>query len=130
MISGSGRPPGEGNDYPLQYSCLENSTMLVPYQYNVSITFICTWKPKNSCDLSIGIMALLQRSETQPAGLPRMCCCCCSVAQLCPTLCDPLDGATGFPVPHYLLEFLRFVSTESVMLSNRLILCCPLLLLP
>ena len=23
-ISGSGRPPGEGNGYPLQYSCLEN----------------------------------------------------------------------------------------------------------
>ena len=25
-IPGSGRSPGEGNDYPLQYSCLENST--------------------------------------------------------------------------------------------------------
>ena len=25
-IPGSGRPPGEGNGYPLQYSCLENST--------------------------------------------------------------------------------------------------------
>ena len=25
-IPGSGRCPGEGNDYPLQYSCLENST--------------------------------------------------------------------------------------------------------
>ena len=24
-IPGSGRFPGEGNDYPLQYSCLENS---------------------------------------------------------------------------------------------------------
>ena len=24
-IPGSGRPPGEGNDNPLQYSCLENS---------------------------------------------------------------------------------------------------------
>ena len=24
-ISGSGRFPGEGNNYPLQYSCLENS---------------------------------------------------------------------------------------------------------
>ena len=23
-ISGLGRSPGEGNDYPLQYSCLEN----------------------------------------------------------------------------------------------------------
>ena len=24
LIPGSGRSPGEGNDYPLQYSCLEN----------------------------------------------------------------------------------------------------------
>ena len=24
-IPGSGRSPGEGNGYPLQYSCLENS---------------------------------------------------------------------------------------------------------
>ena len=25
VIPGSGRSPGEGNGYPLQYSCLENS---------------------------------------------------------------------------------------------------------
>ena len=25
LITGSGRSPGEGNGYPLQYSCLENS---------------------------------------------------------------------------------------------------------
>ena len=30
---------------------------------------------------------------------------CCSVAQSCPTLCDPMDCSTpGFPVLHYLLE--------------------------
>ena len=30
---------------------------------------------------------------------------CCSVAQLCPTLCDPMDCSTpGFPVLHQLLE--------------------------
>ena len=33
-------------------------------------------------------------------------CCFCSVAQLCPTLCDPMDcSLPGFPVLHYLLEF-------------------------
>ena len=34
MIPGSGRSPGEGNDNPLQYSCLENphgQTSLVGY---------------------------------------------------------------------------------------------------
>ena len=30
----------------------------------------------------------------------------CSAAQLCPTLCSPMDGSTpGFPVLHYLPEF-------------------------
>ena len=33
------------------------------------------------------------------------CCCCYSVAQLCPTLCNPMDCSTpGFPVLHYFLE--------------------------
>ena len=74
LISGSGRSPGGVNDCPLQDSCPENSIMLVPYQYKVSITFTCAWKPRNSYDLFIGIVALLQRSETQPAGLLRSAC--------------------------------------------------------
>ena len=57
--------------------------------------------------------------------------CCCSVAQSCPTLCDPRDCSTpGFPVLHYLLEFAKLMSIVSVMLSNHFILCHPLLLLP
>ena len=52
-----------------------------------------------------------------------------SVAQLCPTLCDPMDGSTpGLPA-HQLPE-LRLMSIESVMPSNHPILCRPLLLLP
>ena len=32
--------------------------------------------------------------------------CCCSVAQFCPTLCDPMNCSTpGFPALHYLPEF-------------------------
>ena len=31
---------------------------------------------------------------------------CCSVAQMCPTLCSPMNcGAPGLPVIHYLPEF-------------------------
>ena len=59
-------------------------------------------------------------------------CCCCSVAQSCPTLCDPTDcSMLGFPVLHHLLDWnlLRLMSIESVMPSNYLILYCPLLLL-
>ena len=55
--------------------------------------------------------------------------CCCSVAQSCLTLYDPMDCSTpGFLVLHYLPEFFKLMSTESVMPSNHLILCCPLLL--
>ena len=32
--------------------------------------------------------------------------CCCSVAQSCPTLCDPMDySMPGLSVPHYLSQF-------------------------
>ena len=37
---------------------------------------------------------------------PEGCCCCCSVAQLCLTLCHPMDCSTpGVPVHHHLPEF-------------------------
>ena len=55
----------------------------------------------------------------------------CSVAQSCPTLCDHMDCSTPvFPVLHHLQSLLKLMSMESVMSSNHLILCCPLLLLP
>ena len=55
----------------------------------------------------------------------------CSVAKLCLTLCNPMNCSTpGFPVPHHLLEFAQVHVVESVMPSNHLILCLPLLLLP
>ena len=59
-------------------------------------------------------------------------CCCCWVTQSCPTLFE-----TPWTAAHQAsLSFtnsqslLKLMSTESVMLSNHLILCCPLLLLP
>ena len=42
-----------------------------------------------------------------------------------------MDCSTpGFPVHHQLPELAQLISIESVMPSNHLILCCPLLLLP
>ena len=59
--------------------------------------------------------------------------CCCSVAQSCPTLCDPMDcSMPGVPVLHLLLEFLQLMSIELVLPTQ----CqpshplSPLLLLP
>ena len=57
--------------------------------------------------------------------------CCCSVTQSCPTLCNPMDYSTpGFPVLHQLLELAQIMSIESVMPSNHLIFCHPLLFPP
>ena len=54
-----------------------------------------------------------------------------SVAQSCPTLCDPMKHSTpGLPDHHQVWSLLRLMSIESVMLSNHLILWRPLLLLP
>ena len=39
-------------------------------------------------------------------------------------------GSMHFPVLHHLQSLLKLMSIESVMPSNHLILCCPLLLLP
>ena len=44
---------------------------------------------------------------------------------------NPIDCSTsGFPVHHFLQSLLKLMSIESVMPSNHLILCRPLLLLP
>ena len=53
-----------------------------------------------------------------------------SVAESCPT-CDSMDcSMPGHPVHHQLRNLLKFMLIVSVMPSNHLILCHPLLLLP
>ena len=58
-----------------------------------------------------------------------------SVAQLCLTLCDPMDCSSPTPIA-YLLSItnshclLTLMSIMLVMSSNRLTLCCPILPLP
>ena len=53
-----------------------------------------------------------------------------SVAQSCPTLCDPMNHSMpGLPVHHQLPEFTQ-THVKSVIPSSHLILCHPLLLLP
>ena len=54
-----------------------------------------------------------------------------SVAQSCPTLCDPMNGSTpGLPVHHRPPEFTQTHVHQVGVASNHLILCRPLLLLP
>ena len=54
-----------------------------------------------------------------------------SVTQLCPTLCDPMDCSTPASLSITSSQsLLKLMVIESVMPSNHLILCHPLLLLP
>ena len=54
-----------------------------------------------------------------------------SVAQSCPTLCDPMNRSMPGPLSiTNSRSSLRLTSIESVMSSSHLILCRPLLLLP
>ena len=54
-----------------------------------------------------------------------------SVAQLCPTLCDPMNiSMPGHPVHHQVPEFTQIHTHRVKMSSSHLILCRPLLLLP
>ena len=51
-------------------------------------------------------------------------------AQSCPTLCNPMDCSQASPSITNSQSLLKLMSIESVMPSNYLILCCPLLLPP
>ena len=71
--------------------------------------------------------ASIMRATCFPGAGPQF----SSVAQLCPTLCNSMNYSTpGLPVHHQLLEFIKLMSIESVMSSNHLVLCHPLLFLP
>ena len=55
---------------------------------------------------------------------------CCSVTKLPLTLCDPVNCNTpGFSIT-VSLSLLKLMSIESVVPSNHLILCHPILLFP
>ena len=73
-------------------------------------------------------LPLLMRSASTKAPCKT---CCCSVAQSCSTLCDPMDcSMLGVPVHHQSWSPPKPMSIVSVMPSNHVILCRPLLLLP
>ena len=59
-ISGSRRSPGEGNGYPLQYSCLENSMDGGAWQATVHGAAKSQTRPSNGdshpfCSVSVGV---------------------------------------------------------------------------
>ena len=89
-------------------------------------SFIVMEGPASSCQFWVITCSVLERV----GFMESLFYCCCSVAQLCLTLCDPVDSSTpGFPFT-ISRSLLKFMSIESVMPSNHLILCHPHILLP
>ena len=83
LIPGLGRSPGEGVGYPLQYSWASLVAQLGrnPAMWETQVQSLDWEDPLSSVQLS-------------------------SVAQSCPTLCDPMNCSTpGLPVHHRLPEF-------------------------
>ena len=84
-IPGLGRSPGEGKGYPLQYSSLENSMDCIVQGVTKS------WTRLSDFHFYFYMGYSVQFS---------------SVAQSCPTLCDPINcSMPGLPVHHQLPEF-------------------------
>ena len=84
-----------------------------------------------NCFLLCHSCLILSRSILWPLSLFESCCCCCSIAQSYPNLSDPWTVTRQAPLSSTnSWHLFKFMSIESVMLSNHLILWCPLLLLP
>ena len=100
MIPGLVRSPGEGNGNPLQYSCLENPMNRGAWQAAVhGVTRVghnLVTKPPLYLYLYLSIYLFIYLYISVQFS---------SVAQLCPTLCDPMNcSMPGLLVHHQLLD--------------------------
>ena len=100
------------------------------FQYPTLYLVLMSSQSTSSCGSSLAVLVShnLDAFENRWSVILQ---CVYSAVILCPTLCDPMDYSTpGFPVLHFFLEFAQIQVHKAVMLSNHLIFCCPLLLLP
>ena len=108
-ILGSGRYPWEGNGYPLQYSCLENPWTEEPggVQYLGSQRVRQDWATNTYTVSSVQLLSQVQLCVTPWTA----------AFQACLSITNSWN-------------LFNRMSIKSVMPPNKLILCCPLLLLP
>ena len=86
--------PGGGNGNPLQYSCLENLMNSMKRQKDMTLED----EPPRSEDVQYAAAAA-------------------KLLQLCPTLCDPIDGSPqGSPIPRILQA--RTLEWVAISFSN------------
>ena len=124
-IAGLGRSPGVGDDNPRQYSCLENpmnrgAWWAVVHGATKSQTWLNNWVLNTHFIYSA---AVGHSGNFQFVVVQLLSC-----IQLFAT---PWTEARQASLPFTVSQsLLKLTSIESVMPSNHLILCCPLLLLP
>ena len=115
MIPGLGRSPGEGKGYPFQYSGLENSMDCIVHGVAKGQTQLSNFHFHSSSEDTT--YSTLEANSILPffikfcsdyksnAHVFKSTLHFSSVAQSCPTLCDPMDcSMPGFPVHHQLSE--------------------------
>ena len=106
-----GRSPGEGHGNPLQYSCLEN-----PMDRGAWWVTIHGVEKSRAQMKQFSIVACVSSAKKMPTDSSRtlvekkklnlLSVQFSSVAQSCPTLCDPMNRSMpGLPVHHHLPEF-------------------------
>ena len=104
-IPGLGRSPGRGYSNSLQFSCLENPMDRGARQTTVyRVAKSCIRLKRISMQHAQYTFPILHNkvSELVPFSSVQF----SSVAQSCPTLCDPMNHSTpGLPVHHQLPEF-------------------------
>ena len=121
LIPGSGRSPGGGNGNPFEYSCLENPTKRGAWWSTVhGVTKGQTWLSTHTCTTQLylthreytilyshylghsgSLVSYLFRETTTLSHHPAAA--AAKSLQLCPTLCNPIDGSPpGSPIPRIL----------------------------
>ena len=113
------------------YICLPEFYVLIPYviywNFKLSQEVACRWQQVFG-KMSNGNLEVWWSRSYYVTLCPHQ---FRSVTQSCPALCDPMNYSTpGLPVHHQLPSPPKPMSIESVMPSNHLILCRPLLLPP
>ena len=95
------------------------------------VIHVCLISMKTRIMCALGSICILCAEQSVLTWLSfNKCCCCCSVAESCPPLCDPMNCSTPGSLSSTIFwSLLKFMSIESVMLSNHFILYLPLLLL-
>ena len=99
--------------------------VVVVWEIRVYILWVTRWVKCGSMTRPLDQSIFISKSFSIRANR------CCSAAKSCLVLHDPMDySRPGSFILLCLMELFKFMCIESEMLSNHLILCCSLLLLP